>query len=68
MRVMTREVNQGVIIGENVHVRVLEIRGNLVRLGISCPRAESPSLYDYREEILRIELPESSAEPLQSVR
>ncbi len=68
MRVMTREVNQGVIIGENVHVTVLEIRGNLVRLGISCPRAEYPSLSDYREEIVRIELPDGSAEPLHSVR
>jgi carbon storage regulator CsrA len=68
MRVMTREVNQGVIIGENVHVTVLEIRGNVVRLGISCPRAEYPSLYDYREETVVIELPETSAEPLQSVR
>ncbi len=36
MRVMTREVNQGVIIGENVHVTVLEIRDNVVRLGITC--------------------------------
>lgn len=68
MRVMTREVNQGVIIGDNVHVTVLEIRGNLVRLGISCPRAEYPSLSDYREETVRIELPETSAEPLESVR
>jgi carbon storage regulator CsrA len=68
MRVMTREVHQGVIIGENVHVTVLEIKGNFVRLGISIPRAEYPSLYDYREETVRIELPETSAEPLQSVR
>lgn len=68
MRLMTREVNQGVIIGENVHVTVLEIRGNTVRLGISCPRAEYPSISDYREETLLIELPDSSAEPLQSVR
>jgi carbon storage regulator CsrA len=68
MRVMTREVNQGVIIGENVHVTVLEIKGNVVRLGISCPRAEYPSLDDYREETVVIELPETSAEPLQSVR
>ena len=68
MRVMTREVNQGVIIGENVHVTVLEIRENVVRLGITCPRAESPGTYDYREETVCIELPESSGEPLQTVR
>ena len=68
MRVMTREVNQGVIIGENVHVTVLEIRGNTVRLGISCPRAEYPSIYDYREETVRIELPETHELPLEFVR
>ena len=68
MRVMTREVNQGVIIGENVHVTVLEIRGNTVRLGISGPRAEFPNIYDYHEETLHIELPDRSAEPLQPVR
>jgi carbon storage regulator CsrA len=65
---MTREVHQGVIIGENVHVTVLEIRDNFVRLGITCPRAESPSLSDYREETVRIELPETSDEPLPSLR
>jgi hypothetical protein len=68
MRVMTREVNQGVIIGENVHVTVLEIRKNFVRLGISCPRAQYPDVTDYWEETVRIELPETSAEPLHSVR
>jgi hypothetical protein len=65
---MAREVNQGVIIGENVHVKVLEIRGNSVRLGISCPRAEYPSIYDYHEETLLVELPDNSPEPLQAVR
>ena len=68
MRVMTREVNQGVVIGEKVHVMVLEIQGNTVRLGISCPRAEFPSIYDYREETLQIEPPERSAERLQPIR
>ena len=68
MRVMTREVNQGVIIGGNVHVTVLEIQENRVRLGISCPRAESPGIYDYREETVYIELSETSPEPLETVR
>ncbi len=68
MREMIREINQGILIGENIHVRVLEIRGNSVRLGISAPRAEFPRIHDYREENLLIELPDSSHEPLQPVR
>jgi len=68
MRVMTREVNQGVIINENVHVTVLEILEHTVRLGISFPRADAPHIYDYREETIRVELPETSPEPLEAVR
>ena len=68
MRVMTRGVSEGVIIGEKVHVTVLGIRGNVVRLGISDLRRDSTSIYDYREEELRIELPEPTPQPLESVR
>lgn len=48
MLVLSRKLNQEIRIGENVVVRVLEIRGNQIRLGIVAP-AEVPVL---REEIL----------------
>lgn len=69
MRVMPpQRVNEGVIIGGKVQVTVLEIRSDSVRLGISSPRAESPDIFDYWEETLKVELPETADEPLESVR
>jgi carbon storage regulator len=38
MLVLTRKVNQTIVIGENVEVVVLEVRGEQVRLGIRAPR------------------------------
>jgi len=38
MLVLTRKVNQSIIIGEGVEVVVLEVRGEQVRLGIKAPR------------------------------
>ena len=67
MRVLTRKVDEGVVIGENVQVTVLEIRRNHVRLGISCRRAESPDVPDYWEEILSVNFPENAPEPLETI-
>ncbi|MCA9068510.1 MAG: carbon storage regulator [Planctomycetaceae bacterium] len=63
-----QRVNEGVLIGDNVQITILEIRGDSVRLGISSPRAESPNDFDYWEETLKVELPEAAPEPLESVR
>jgi carbon storage regulator len=38
MLVLTRKPDQAVLIGDNVVVRVLEVRGSTVRLGIEAPR------------------------------
>jgi len=38
MLVLTRKVNQSIVIGEDVEVVVLEVRGEQVRLGIRAPR------------------------------
>jgi carbon storage regulator len=37
MLVLTRRVGEGVMIGTNIHVVVLELRGGEVRLGIDVP-------------------------------
>lgn len=37
MLVLTRKVDQPIRINDNIEVRVLEIRGNRVRLGIVAP-------------------------------
>jgi carbon storage regulator len=47
MLVLTRRTNQSIVIGQNVTVTVLEIRGDQVRLGIRAPREVSV----HREEV-----------------
>lgn len=38
MLVLTRKVNQSIVIGNDVEVVVLEVRGEQVRLGIRAPK------------------------------
>ena len=45
---LTRQVNEGLVIGDDIHVTVLDIHEDHVRLAISSPNDE-PS---YREETL----------------
>lgn len=47
MLVLTRRANQSIVIGRDVTVTVLEIRGDQVRLGITAPR----SVAVHREEV-----------------
>ena len=47
MLVLTRHANQSIMIGSDVVVTVLEVRGDQVRLGITAPR----SIDVHREEI-----------------
>lgn len=63
MLVLSRKLNQEIRIGENVVVRVLEIRGNQIRLGIVAP-SEVPVL---REEILT-KVPPPSRHPDSEAR
>lgn len=41
MLVLSREVNEEILIGENISIIVVEIRGDKVRLGIKAPREVS---------------------------
>ena len=38
MLVLTRKVNQSIVIGDDIEVVVLEVRGEQIRLGIRAPR------------------------------
>ena len=49
MLVLTRRANQSIVIGDDVVVTVLEVRGDQVRLGIQAPRSVSV----HREEVFR---------------
>ncbi len=48
MLVLTRSANQSIMIGDDVVITVLEVRGDHVRIGIQAPR----SVPVYREEVI----------------
>jgi len=45
--ILTRRIGESLVIGEDVTVRVLSVKGNQVRLGVEAPREVSV----HREEI-----------------
>jgi carbon storage regulator len=49
MLVLTRRAGESVMVGDEVVVTVLEIRGEVIRLGIQAPR----SVQVHREEVYR---------------
>ena len=49
MLVLSRKKNEKVIIGENIEVRVIDIRGDRVKLGFVGP----PDVPIHREEVFR---------------
>lgn len=48
MLVLTRRKNQSIVIGDDIVVTVLEVKGDSIRLGITAPR----EVQVYREELL----------------
>jgi carbon storage regulator CsrA len=60
MKIYSRRENEGLVIGRDLYVTVLQIRNDHVRLGIACSRL-TPS---YWEETLFLE-PEEEPAPLQ---
>ena len=45
MQVISRRVDEGLVIGDDIFVKVLDVQDNLVRLGISSPNSE-PSYWE----------------------
>lgn len=52
MLVLTRKVHQSIIIGDEVEVVVLEVRGEQVRLGIRAPKSVAVHRKEIYEQIL----------------
>ena len=57
MLILTRRVNETLMIGDDVTITVLEIRGNQVRLGVKAPK----NISVHREEVYQ-KINSSSAE------
>jgi carbon storage regulator len=53
MLVLSRTVNQEIMIGNNIRVMVIEIRGDKVRLGITAPRDVPVHRHEIYETIQR---------------
>ena len=51
MLVLTRKVHQSIIIGDEIEVVVLEVRGEQVRVGIRAPRNVSVHRKEIYEQI-----------------
>lgn len=49
MLVLTRNVGESVVIGDDIVVKVVEVRGDVVRIGVEAPAA----VRIYREELYR---------------
>lgn len=47
MLILTRKVNETIIIGDNIRVSLIEIRGDQVRIGVEAPK----NIKVYREEV-----------------
>ena len=49
MLILTRRVGENVIVGDDIVISVIEVRGDAVRIGIQAPRSVSV----HREEVYR---------------
>ena len=47
MLILTRKIGEGIILGDDIRIAILEIRGKQIRIGIEAP----PNIVVLREEI-----------------
>ena len=62
MLVLTRRLNQSIVIGDDVEVTVIEVRGDQVRLGVSAPRdvaVHRKEIYIQIQSDLKVSEPEA---------
>ena len=67
MLVLSRKANESIMIGLDIKVEILEIRGNVVRLGIKAPREISVVRSELRERLVADEIQRGNAASPQSV-
>jgi carbon storage regulator len=62
MLALSRKINESIIVGNDIEITVLEIRGDQVKIGISAPK----SVPIYRKEIY-LQIKESNKEAVETV-
>lgn len=53
MLVLSRKVNQSIMIGDDIEIKILEIRGDQVKLGIEAPKKVPVHRKEVYEAIIR---------------
>ncbi len=62
MLVLTRKSGQGIWIGDDVHIQILELRDGQVRIGIRAPQNKSVHRDEVYDRIRRLNLLASSVQ------
>ena len=57
MLILTRRVDESLVIGDNVTVTILGVKGNQVRIGVDAPR----DVTVHREELAKLQHPQGGA-------
>jgi carbon storage regulator len=63
MLILSRKINEKIIIGEDISVSIIEIRGDQVRLGVEAPR----SVKVFRQEVFDAIMAENQAASRSSI-
>ena len=66
MLILTRRVGESVVIGEDVTVTVLGVKGNQVRIGITAPKDVAVHREEIYQRIQRGEDANAPAQPAES--
>lgn len=64
MLVLTRKIDESIVIGDNIEVKLLAVDGSSIKLGIQAPRAVPVHRKEVYEEIVRENQAAKAASPV----